>query len=55
MALCPLCGEPLTRSGEYNICTTGCTAYIDSDDLSMDEVLESMEYTEDDDCDDIPF
>lgn len=51
MSLCPLCGEPLKRDGEFNICNKGCTAYVDSDTQSMDEIvayLDSMEVHPDD-------
>lgn len=54
MSLCPLCGEPLKRDGEFNICITGCTAYIDSDTQSMNEIvayLDSRECHKDDKLD----
>lgn len=52
--MCPFCGEKLEKRGSFNMCLKGCSGYIDSDDMTFDEVCDFMDST-DDDYSDCPF
>ena len=52
--MCPFCGEELETRGTFRMCLKGCSSYIEGEDMTFDEVCESMDLI-DDDYSDCPF
>lgn len=43
---CPYCGEPLKSDNEYSYCINGSCSYIESDDMSYEEICEMLDSNE---------
>lgn len=50
--MCLFCGKELANEGKFHFCSCG---YIETDDMSYEEIFDMFSAIEDDDSEEIPF